>query len=323
MKALLFTAFLLAFVPLSHAEAISKNTVTAGSGFSFGEKFSNKIKKFEDFYPNKSGGYTRTRAQDEITIKTTHDKKIYSITEREYYNNKDVCAAAAFAKLTILSTVLNFTIPNGKEIANQASYSASDLYGGKSNINCVKEGERWVLVIDSWNDKIKNDIRPKRVRNADDLEIEGAFGFKLGEKFDLSRKDYIVSEKLKNGFPSIIALYKNIERPFQFYKISLNPKDGTIVIIAASAQFSNNIQCKEALDAYGKVVEKKYNREVSHYSPNIGGEALFLDKDDKTIVMSCTSDNEYFIAYMDNFVKEEVEDTKSTIQAENIDSSLF
>ena len=255
---LIFSTVIFMLPMILHAEGIE-----SAYGFLLGEVVDMREEKFSEFLKKDNNSYIKYdftsktiegEKFSELILSVNSNNEIYSINELVYLDSNK-CKRIMPKIADGISKHVNR--PLRKE--NLGQYTINDK-NRHMEMSCeMQPGKRGMaLVTNLWDDKIK--VTSKGSANAASSKITGAFGFQFGEKIDLSRNDYAVVETLGNGTPISIDFHKNLQKPFSYYRVMLNPKNAEIYAIGASAQFQTLDECVEDMVAYGKDVEDKYNK---------------------------------------------------------------
>lgn len=122
-------------------------------------------------------------------------------------------------------------------------------------------------------------------------DIEGAFGFKFGERFDPTRTDYTLGPITHYQFYMSIVITrtdKNLYPVFDKYVVSVARETGEIFAVFAMRHNAPN--CLELKEQYATAIANKYNISMTKSlptSPGLISNDLTYSDNNYTIVVSC------------------------------------
>ena len=319
MNKLIMTAALTTTVAIADAKNID-----GLFGYKLGEKFIETSEKFRRFEKKTiETSYTPTIISYGLLVNdkpfkeysiiiNPQNNKITSIYGLGYFETQSGCFNEMKKQRNIFkqNKGMNFKYNSPSDILSYYSW----VNGRREmKIECIGDRNPVMFTVGIFDKDIEKTNAPK---------ITGAFGFKFGERLDLSRKDYTVVESSADGMPISVDFYENLQHPFSYYRVLLNPKNTEIYAIGASADYDTVDECLEDMVAYGKTVEDKYHK-MSEYSKENETDSLLLTQDDKVILMSCNSSGKYIMVYTDMTRKQDAMMESSIIKSKKIDRSLF
>lgn len=287
---------LLLFVALMACAATSgAKDIEGAFGFKLGENFDRGKEKFLTFTQEFRGIYTSEKYKHptptpgffykNYTLLINTDKKIAAITAYlplQDYKDFNECKSKS-EKIVDLLALQYDTVAD-------KFYTENDKY--KAANHTINKGERYINVecndfSDSESLSVEIMDRGLMKTLPDPLsepKIEGAFGFKFGEKFNLARKDYEVNKNFDSPNIEAIHLRHNIHSPFDEYVLMVDPK--TIEIYAIHAIQYNSKRCPSIIDEYGRAIEDKYDIGMKKESSKFS-EDLSYSRDYILISVSC------------------------------------
>lgn len=292
---------LLLFVALMACAATSgAKDIEGAFGFKLGENFDRGEEKFLTFTQEVRGIYTSEKYKyptptpgffyKNYTLLINTDKKIAAITAYlplQDYKDFNECKSKS-EKIVDLLALQYDTVAD-------KFYTENDKYKAANHI--INKGNRYISVgCDDFSNNeslsveiIDRDLMKKLPDPLSKPNIEGAFGFKFGEKFDLARKDYEVNKNFDSPNIEAIHLRHNIQPPFDEYNLMVDPK--TIEIHAIYAIQHNAKNCPGIIDEYGKAIEDKYDIGMKKKSSQFS-EYLIYFRDNILISVSCIYQDE-------------------------------
>lgn len=307
-KSIFYTIFLLTTISMA-------KDIEGEFGFILGETLDKQKGKFLQFNQEFRGVYTSDSYRYEtpnfpyksFLLRTTKDKKIAVIEGHiplKNYKNFEECKATSERVANFFAS--QYDLPIDEKINED---------GGHKEIRCtLKNNNKGIIILCNNFDIHKSvfviitdqDLSNDIPNPFSSPNIKGAFGFKFGEKFDLTRKDYEINKNFNSPNIEAIHLRKNTKPPFDEYILMVNPE--TIEIDSIHAIQYNSNKCPSIVDEYGEAISNKYDipmkRENSDFSDSLvysNGEVLIsVSCNYKNILNDSTRGHpEFKIMYLD------------------------
>lgn len=151
--------------------------------------------------------------------------------------------------------------------------------------------------------------------------IEGAFGLKLGDKFEESQA--IGSSSLTDGTPMLEFLPQKPFRSFNRYYVIVTPKTKLIHSIWGVGSFDKKAKCQKEQALVTAILQEKYG-ETSE--ANLAASIYNVDKIDqgnRVIYTKCDgySDVTLSVRYIDSNLRQQAENERILIESQKLDSS--
>ncbi|SUO95277.1 hypothetical protein [Suttonella ornithocola] len=151
-------------------------------------------------------------------------------------------------------------------------------------------------------------------------EIEGAFGYKFGDKVDLN------TGKVKQDKGSIA--YLNLDKPpkgLEILMIGFAPDTNEIMSLVGLSSYTED-KCDEVAESYRVAIEKKYNEKMQAPTVFTDDTKYILTKNNKEIRLECRYDfsndeSMFIIYYTDNKREKASKQRTAERDAEKLDSS--
>lgn len=275
-------------------------------GFTLGEVFTDSSYKYRGFkkaielpVSNPTGVFYE-RAGDQKPFRTysievnKKNNKISSISGLAFYETRNECYKEMQNQIKIIGEDKNIPFKFTDFSAGLAYYSWEK--GNKQiKVQCLGEDGSVML---------STGAHDKKIEKIHTQKVEGAFGFKFGDRFNLKMKNYHPIND--NGFIEGVLFLRsygaeNIAEPFNIYRLTLNPDNLEIADITAAAELSDALECFALQQTYADRIKKKYNALSEQGEEEVEGEKQYtetIEVDDVSIHLSCTGKT-FIIHYTD------------------------
>lgn len=277
-------------------------------GFTLGENFtdtSDKFRGFEKFielppsnpvsiiYERESNNKPFGTYSIEVNKKSN---KLSSITGFAFYETREECAKEMKRQIKMIGEKKNITF-RFTNFSKNLIYYSWDRENKQIKVQCLGDGDKGHVMLSARSSD-------KKIEKIHTQKVEGAFGFKFGDEFNLKTKNYQPINK--NGFIEGVLFLRshgaeNIVEPFNIYRLTLNPDNLEIADITAAAELSDALECFALQQTYADRIKKKYNALSEQGEEEVEGEKQYtetIEVDDVSIHLSCTGKT-FIIHYTD------------------------
>jgi len=172
----------------------------------------------------------------------------------------------------------------------------------------------FLFLITTFNSAAENTLAQEKPSGAASA-IEGAYGVKLGEKFDT--KIAIGRSKLTDRTPSYKFSPIDPYDKCDSYYVYITPKTNIIYSIVAQGEMENEATCKHEQNVLTELLTKKYGPTEKMESFTISQEVESITQGDKAIYIDCKGpDNATLrVAYTDHKLGRQAEKESITLGA--------
>lgn len=166
-------------------------------------------------------------------------------------------------------------------------------------------------------------------------DIEGAFGFRLGDKISLPQDGYSLNDsKHSNSNVLNVTVNKNVASPFDIYQLIIASDTMEIIEISAVKESLTPSECLHLSIIYDRAVFLKHknlvfwNEETNMFTSS----TTYTSRDDRGIMveLSCRWRNgnpqegaTFVISYRDGYLMRKISGSHLDAEVEKLDTSLL